>query len=229
MDVRDLVSHTSRSLVTVETYLAAEPGEVTVRAAAAYYEVVLRADPAAIAERGREAGQALGHDPFAFLADLDVRVQAAVAGAEDDAYVASAAGGMRLIDYRILVAPVRHRPVPLDRRPRIDPMPAHACAKIRRLAALRTPTGSATSSTTAPLSSGRGGALDRPPRRLTDATRPRARGSARCALSTPALTASWDVSSTLITVGGLVAAGVAIWAVGHFHLVDRGKELVGLS
>jgi hypothetical protein len=36
------------------------------------------------------------------------------------------------------------------------------------------------------------------------------------------------VSSTLITVGGLVAAAAAFWAVGHFQLVDRAKNLVGL-
>ena len=37
------------------------------------------------------------------------------------------------------------------------------------------------------------------------------------------------VTSTVITVGGLALAGAAVWAVYHFHLVDRGKELVGLS
>ena len=36
------------------------------------------------------------------------------------------------------------------------------------------------------------------------------------------------LTSTLITVGGLAAAAVAFWAVGHFELVDRLKELVGL-
>lgn len=36
------------------------------------------------------------------------------------------------------------------------------------------------------------------------------------------------VSSAVITVGGLVAAGVAFWAVGHYQLVDRLTELVGL-
>ena len=46
--------------------------------------------------------------------------------------------------------------------------------------------------------------------------------------------AAWEhakqhpVSSALITVGGLVAAGVAFWAVGHFQLVDRVKDAVGL-
>jgi len=36
------------------------------------------------------------------------------------------------------------------------------------------------------------------------------------------------VSSTAITVGGLAAAAAAIWAVGHFQLVDRIKNAVGL-
>ena len=36
------------------------------------------------------------------------------------------------------------------------------------------------------------------------------------------------VSSTLITVGGLAAAGLVFWAVGHFELVDRAKQAVGL-
>jgi hypothetical protein len=30
------------------------------------------------------------------------------------------------------------------------------------------------------------------------------------------------------TVGGLVAAGAAFWAVQHYHLVDQAKQLVGL-
>jgi hypothetical protein len=35
------------------------------------------------------------------------------------------------------------------------------------------------------------------------------------------------VSSILITVGGLAAAAVAVWAVGHFQLVDRVREALG--
>jgi hypothetical protein len=35
-------------------------------------------------------------------------------------------------------------------------------------------------------------------------------------------------SSVLITVGGLAAAGAAFWAVGHFQLVDRLKDAMGL-
>ena len=98
--VRDLVGHTSRSLVTVETYLGAEPGEVTVGSAAAYYEALRGATSSpAVTERGRAAGQAMGEDPVAFLTALDQRVQARVAAAADDAFVGTAAGGMRLLDY----------------------------------------------------------------------------------------------------------------------------------
>ena len=35
-------------------------------------------------------------------------------------------------------------------------------------------------------------------------------------------------SSAAITIGGLVAAGVAFWAVSHFELVAKAKDLVGL-
>lgn len=102
--VRDLVGHTSRSLVTVETYLDAsseeEPGEVTVASAVDYYTATrqVAASPA-VAERGRQAGAALGTDPAGFLAALDARVQKRVGAAPDDAFVASVAGGMRLADY----------------------------------------------------------------------------------------------------------------------------------
>ena len=36
------------------------------------------------------------------------------------------------------------------------------------------------------------------------------------------------VSSIVITVGGLAAAAVAFWAVGHFQVVDRIKDAIGL-
>jgi len=36
------------------------------------------------------------------------------------------------------------------------------------------------------------------------------------------------VSSSLITIGGLVAAGAVVWAVQHYELVDKAKQLVGL-
>ena len=35
-------------------------------------------------------------------------------------------------------------------------------------------------------------------------------------------------SSAAITIGGLVAAGVVLWAVIHFELVDKAKQAIGL-
>jgi hypothetical protein len=36
------------------------------------------------------------------------------------------------------------------------------------------------------------------------------------------------VLSAITTVGGLALAGVAIWAVGHYELVDRAREALGV-
>ena len=36
------------------------------------------------------------------------------------------------------------------------------------------------------------------------------------------------VSSAAVTIGGLAAAGVAFWAVGHFQLVDQAKSALGI-
>ena len=99
--VRDLVGHTSRALITVATYLDVEPGPIVVESTRAYFLAAPQSGTAAaaVAERGREAGRALGGDPVAAVADLQERVQAKVASAPDDAFVATVAGGMRLTDY----------------------------------------------------------------------------------------------------------------------------------
>lgn len=36
------------------------------------------------------------------------------------------------------------------------------------------------------------------------------------------------VSSTVVTVGGLIGAAVAIWAVSKYDLIDKGKDAIGL-
>src|SRR5918912_3872212 len=62
--VRALVGHTSRALLTVETYLAAGAARVAVPSPVEYFLVGLAtADHGAIAERGRQAGAALGDAP----------------------------------------------------------------------------------------------------------------------------------------------------------------------
>ena len=67
-DLRALVGHTSRSLVTMETYLDQPAGSEEVTSAAAYDRRIAEAGGAntpEIAERGRQAGTALGDDPAA--------------------------------------------------------------------------------------------------------------------------------------------------------------------
>jgi hypothetical protein len=101
-DLRALVGHASRSLVTVETYLDSPAVEVVVPTSADYYLAiagVTGADGPAVVERGRQAGLALGDDPTGFVRDLAARVVEKLA-AYDDAYaLTTIAGGMRLEEY----------------------------------------------------------------------------------------------------------------------------------
>lgn len=100
-DLRALVGHASRSLVTVETYLDQPADAVEVPAASAYYVAVAGAllDGAAVTERGRAAGAALGEDPAGFVRALAHRVREKLAG-RDPAYVMSTiAGSMELDEY----------------------------------------------------------------------------------------------------------------------------------
>src|SRR5215207_5365596 len=63
-DVRALVGHTSRSLLTVETYLARPAAAAEVASAADYFRATRAAAAGpAVAARGREAGTALGAAP----------------------------------------------------------------------------------------------------------------------------------------------------------------------
>ncbi len=101
-DLRALVGHTGRSLITVATYLAQRAPAVEIASPEAYYVAVARtggANTAAVAERGRAAGAALGDDPAtAFRALLDDAADA-LRRADDDDVVPTAAGGMRVADY----------------------------------------------------------------------------------------------------------------------------------
>jgi uncharacterized protein (TIGR03083 family) len=105
--VRDLVGHTSRSLLTIEIYLEQPVASVQVADAADYYLAVLRArdDPtqhgnmAQVAQRGREAGAALGPDPASALRAIAARVRKLVAETHEDQLMSTAVGGMRLGDY----------------------------------------------------------------------------------------------------------------------------------
>ncbi len=102
--VRDLVGHTSRALLSVEECLAgpSPPAEVAVASAAEYFALASGADHDAIAERGREAGAALGEMPSTAVAVIRTRaliaLQRAVSSGEDPV-VSPRFGGMYLSDY----------------------------------------------------------------------------------------------------------------------------------
>ena len=99
-DVRALVGHTSRSLLTVEAYLDRPAGAAEIGSAADYFRATraLAADPA-VAERGRDAGTALGDDPTSALAEIADRVVPLVHGRDGGTLLTTIAGGMRLEDY----------------------------------------------------------------------------------------------------------------------------------
>ena len=85
--VRDLVGHASRAMTTVERYATVGPEGAAIGTS----------DD--IAERGRQAGRALGADPVAAIRDLAARVGALVNTLPDDHPMATPAGPVLLIDY----------------------------------------------------------------------------------------------------------------------------------
>jgi uncharacterized protein (TIGR03083 family) len=101
--VRDLVGHTSRALLTVESYL--DPAQSTdspsVPDAAGYFRAAATAlaDPSTVAERGRQAGAALGDEPATAVAGIAERVLALVDDSPDNALVTTPVGRMTLIGY----------------------------------------------------------------------------------------------------------------------------------
>ncbi|MDQ6747979.1 MAG: maleylpyruvate isomerase N-terminal domain-containing protein [Candidatus Dormibacteraeota bacterium] len=99
--IRDLVGHTSRSLLTVEAYLARGAQSIEVPDAVAYFHAALGStvDEAAVTERGRQAGAALGDDPAGAVGEIAARVVPVVERSSDDAVVGTPWGGMRLLDY----------------------------------------------------------------------------------------------------------------------------------
>jgi uncharacterized protein (TIGR03083 family) len=99
-DVRALVGHTSRSLLTVEAYLARPAATIEVASAADYFRATRSAAAGpAVAARGRDAGAALGTDPAAAVAEIAARVIPLVETHDDTVLVTTVAGGMRLGDY----------------------------------------------------------------------------------------------------------------------------------
>jgi uncharacterized protein (TIGR03083 family) len=103
-DVRALVGHTSRAMVTVLTYVERPAASEQIPSAQDYYALLSSqtgegVDQSAVAERGRQAGAALGDAPTTAFRDLVDRVAARLAIADPEALIETIAGGMRLDSY----------------------------------------------------------------------------------------------------------------------------------
>jgi hypothetical protein len=98
-NVRDLIGHTSRAVTTVETYLLTDAPPVEVPTAVDYYLLALKGDPARIAERGRQAGEALGPGPSEAVAAAVERITKLVYSRADHARLNTAVGVMMLTEY----------------------------------------------------------------------------------------------------------------------------------
>jgi uncharacterized protein (TIGR03083 family) len=99
-DVRALVGHTSRSFLTVETYLSRPATVVEVPSAVDYYRATRAAAAGPeVAARGRDAGAALGAEPAAAVVETAARVLSLVEGRDGTELLTTIAGGMRLEDY----------------------------------------------------------------------------------------------------------------------------------
>jgi uncharacterized protein (TIGR03083 family) len=100
-DLRSLVGHTSRSLITVDTYLDRAASTEELSSPEAYLSAIgpmLVGDPSAVLERGRQAAVALGDDPARAVQEWVDRVLPRVETAADP-LIETIAGGMRLSTY----------------------------------------------------------------------------------------------------------------------------------
>lgn len=98
-DLRALVGHGARALITVDTYLDRPARLEAVDSPVAYLDATSGAtDPEAVTERGRQAGAALGADPAQAVRDLLERVLPRVREAGDP-LIETIAGGMQLSSY----------------------------------------------------------------------------------------------------------------------------------
>ncbi len=101
-DLLSLVGHTSRSLITVATYFRQPVDDEAVPSVVAYYDIAVRhfgADAAAVTERGRQAGLALGADPARTVRSLITEADAALDDLAGDPLITTIAGGMRSSAY----------------------------------------------------------------------------------------------------------------------------------
>ncbi|WP_029113009.1 maleylpyruvate isomerase family mycothiol-dependent enzyme [Mycobacterium sp. URHB0044] len=102
-DLRSLVGHTSRSLITVSAYLQTTAEREDLAGAVEYYvyarDFASNAGTEAIVERGRQAGRDLGEDPAAAVDHLLAGALDDLSGAGDPLITVIGGVGMRLSGY----------------------------------------------------------------------------------------------------------------------------------
>ncbi|AKS32522.1 maleylpyruvate isomerase N-terminal domain-containing protein [Mycolicibacterium goodii] len=102
-DLRALVGHTSRSLVTVSTYVHTPAETADLADAVDYYAAVREhlagADAAGVIERGVQAGLALGDDPAGEVDRLVAQALSDIDGVGDPIIKVFGGHGIRLSDY----------------------------------------------------------------------------------------------------------------------------------
>ena len=102
-DLRSLVGHASRSLITVSTYLAQPAEREDITSPQEYYARVnpaaLGISPEGVVERGRQAGRELGDDPAATVDALVSRVLDELSEAANPLIEVIGGAGIRLHTY----------------------------------------------------------------------------------------------------------------------------------
>ena len=99
--VRDLVGHASRSITRVEEFGTRRAESVDIASATHHYRRSLRqpSDDERVAQRGREAGLALGDDPLATMNADWARSEPILDATGEDTVIAYDNGGIRFGDY----------------------------------------------------------------------------------------------------------------------------------
>jgi uncharacterized protein (TIGR03083 family) len=98
-DLRSLVGHTTRALVTVTSYLDRPATTEDLTSPAAYLVGSGSVDPGLVAGRGQQAGVDLGPEPAARVAEAAGLALARVREADPEALVETVNGGMRVGTY----------------------------------------------------------------------------------------------------------------------------------
>jgi uncharacterized protein (TIGR03083 family) len=102
-DLRSLVGHASRSLITVSTYLTQPAEREDITTPQQYYAMVnpaaLGMSPEGVVERGRQAGRDLGDDPAATVDELVSRVFDELSDAGNPLIQVIGGAGIRLHTY----------------------------------------------------------------------------------------------------------------------------------